>query len=164
MVMAAEKEDRRIPYALLVLGLGVALVAVIVFSFFLGRYPIPPRELFSILLSRVLPIEQFWSDQMATISLTCGSAHRPGLSGGGSLSAAGASYQAYSRTHGSAGHSGRHRGAAFGAALAIINEGNQLTITLYASSSACSPLPPSISSARRRRARRCWGWCCRASW
>ena len=61
------KDKKRIPYSVIILSLGILLIVAIAFSFFLGRYPINPSELFGILLSRVVHIKQFWTDQMATI-------------------------------------------------------------------------------------------------
>jgi len=47
-----------------VIGLGVLLVITIIVSFQLGRYPIPAKEVLGISLSRIYPIEQFWTDRM----------------------------------------------------------------------------------------------------
>jgi iron complex transport system permease protein len=129
-----EEESRKIPYSLIVLGLGIILILVIVISFFLGRYPINPGELFGILFSKIFPIDQFWTDQMQTILFNV---RLPRILLacliGCSLAAAGASYQGiFQNPMAAPDILGATSGAAFGAALAIINEGNNLTITLSA--------------------------------
>ena len=129
-----EEESRKIPYSLIVLGLGIILILIIVISFFLGRYPINPGELFGILFSKIFPIDQFWTDQMQTILFNV---RLPRIMLacliGCSLAAAGASYQGiFQNPMAAPDILGATSGAAFGAALAIINEGNNLTITLSA--------------------------------
>jgi iron complex transport system permease protein len=129
-----EEEKRKIPYSVIVLGLGIILILAIVISFFLGRYPINPGELFGILFSKIFPIDQFWTDQMETILFNV---RLPRILLacliGCSLAAAGASYQGiFQNPMAAPDILGATSGAAFGAALAIINEGNNLTITLSA--------------------------------
>jgi iron complex transport system permease protein len=129
-----EEESRKIPYSLIVLGLGIILILIIVISFFLGRYPINPGELFGILFSKIFPIDQFWTDQMQTILFNV---RLPRILLacliGCSLAAAGASYQGiFQNPMAAPDILGATSGAAFGAALAIINEGNNLIITLSA--------------------------------
>lgn len=124
----------RLSYPSIVWGLGAALIAVIILSFFLGRYPIAPSELFGILFSRILPIDQFWLDQMETIVFNV---RLPRIMlaclVGCCLSAAGASYQGiFQNPLASPDILGATAGAAFGAALAILNQGNYLTIMLSA--------------------------------
>ena len=133
----------RFSYASIIWGLGVALIVIIILSFFLGRYPITPSQLFGILFSKIFPINQFWLDQnwfmgnilemetivfnvrLPRIMLAC--------LVGCSLSAAGASYQGIFQNPMAAPNIlGATAGAAFGAALAILNEGNYLTIMLSA--------------------------------
>ncbi|MDD5604582.1 MAG: iron chelate uptake ABC transporter family permease subunit [Dehalococcoidales bacterium] len=62
-----EEEKKKIPYPVIVTGLAVILFLVIVISFFLGRYPISPGELFEIVFSQIFPIDQTWTDQMEKI-------------------------------------------------------------------------------------------------
>ena len=118
--MTSEARNRR--GALTVALLALALAAGIVFSFTLGRFPIPPRELAGILLSRVVPIEPFWTARMETvlwgvrlprILLAC--------LVGCCLSSAGAAYQGiFQNPMASPDILGASNGAAFGAALAIL--------------------------------------------
>ena len=61
------KPRRRIPYPIIIISLSIILVAVIMLSVFLGRFPITPIELLSILFSKIFPIEPFWTDQMEKI-------------------------------------------------------------------------------------------------
>jgi iron complex transport system permease protein len=124
----------RVSYSSIIAGLGIALIAVIILSFFLGRYPITPSELFSILFSKIIPIHQFWVDQMETILFNV---RLPRIMlaclVGCCLSAAGASYQGiFQNPMAAPDILGATAGAGFGAALAIINEGNYLTIMLSA--------------------------------
>jgi iron complex transport system permease protein len=114
--------------------LGIILIVVIILSFFLGRYPISPVELLTIVLSKIFPIDVTWPDVMEKalfnvrlprIILACLI--------GCCLSAAGAAYQGiFQNPMAAPDILGATAGAAFGAALAILNEGSNLTITLYA--------------------------------
>src|SRR5262249_45581955 len=54
----AEKTSRR---ALVYLGLTVLLVATILAGFAVGRFPVAPGKVLSIIVSRVFPIEPTWS-------------------------------------------------------------------------------------------------------
>ncbi len=54
-------------YRVIVLGMIAVLIAVVVASFYLGRYPIPPKELMGILFSKIFPIDAFWTERMETI-------------------------------------------------------------------------------------------------
>jgi iron complex transport system permease protein len=124
----------RFSYPSIIWGLGVALIVIIILSFFLGRYPITPSQLFGILFSKIFPINQFWLDQMETIVFNV---RLPRIMlaclVGCSLSAAGASYQGIFQNPMAAPNIlGATAGAAFGAALAILNKGNYLTIMLSA--------------------------------
>jgi iron complex transport system permease protein len=128
------KNKKRVPYSVIILSLGILLVVAIAFSFFLGRYPINPSELFGILLSRVVHIKQFWTDQMATILFNV---RLPRILlaclVGCCLSAAGASYQGiFQNPMAAPDILGATAGAAFGAALAILHNQNHLMIMLYA--------------------------------
>lgn len=119
---------------LVVISLGVLLVIAIIFSFRLGRYPIHIKELLGILISRIYPIEQFWTNRVETILFNI-RLPRIILSClvGCCLSASGAAYQGVFQNPMAAPEIlGASAGAAFGAALAILNHGNSYTITISA--------------------------------
>ena len=110
-----------------------ALLALFLLSFVLGRYGVPLGEVVKILLSRVFPVEQTWTDNMAIavwnvrlprILLAC-------LVGCG-LSAAGTAYQTvFQNPMASPDILGATKGSAFGASLAIIaGFGAQLTMLM----------------------------------
>jgi iron complex transport system permease protein len=129
-----DRSSRR-KYSKIIMALAAGLVAAIVVSFMIGRYPITPYELINILLSKIFPIEPFWTGQMEAvlfnvrlprILLTC--------LVGCSLSAAGASYQGiFQNPMASPDVLGASAGAAFGAALAILHEasGNMITFSAF---------------------------------
>ena len=132
MEIANDKSQRY--YYLVILGLGIALILAIVLSFFIGRYPVSPSELFSILISKIFPIEHSWTDQMETVLFNV-RLPRILLAGlvGCCLSTAGAAYQGiFQNPMAAPDILGATAGAAFGAALAILNHGNYLTITASA--------------------------------
>lgn len=119
-------------YTIKVAGLLVILISIIIISFKLGRYPISTTNLLAILLSKFCHIHQFWTDQteailfnvrMPRIILAC--------LVGCCLSAAGASYQGiFQNPMAAPDILGASAGAAFGAALAILNYGNSGIITI----------------------------------
>lgn len=96
-------------------------VAVILLSFLLGRYPLYPNQLISILLSTIFPVPHTWTPEMATILfqvrlprvvMAC-------LIGSG-LSCAGAAFQGVFRNPMvSPDVLGASQGAGFGASLSI---------------------------------------------
>ena len=102
--------------------LAVCLLAFMVLSVALGRYGVPLREVAKILLSKVFPVKQTWTAQMATavwnvrlprVLLAC--------LVGCALSAAGTAYQTVFRNPMAAPDIlGASSGACFGAALAIL--------------------------------------------
>lgn len=107
--------------AAVIWALALALAAAVVASFSLGRYPVPPRELLGILLSRVLPVEPFWTSTMETVFFNV-RVPRILLSClvGCSLAAAGAALQSiFQNPMASPDILGATKGAGFGAALAI---------------------------------------------
>jgi iron complex transport system permease protein len=118
----------------IIIMLGVVLTASIIASFYLGRYPISPDELGGILLSKICPIKQFWTDTMETvlfnvrlprIVLACMI--------GCCLSTAGASYQGiFQNPMAAPDILGASAGAAFGAALAILNNASSSMIMVSA--------------------------------
>jgi iron complex transport system permease protein len=129
-----DEEKRKIPYPAIVMGLGIILILTIIVSFFLGRFPISPGELFQILFSQIFPIEQTWTAQMEKILFNV---RLPRILLacliGCSLAAAGAAYQGiFQNPMAAPDILGATSGAAFGAALAILNDGNNLAITLSA--------------------------------
>ncbi len=120
--------------ALIITGLGLLLALAVIFSFYLGRYPISVRELIGILLSKVFPVERFWTDTMETVLFNV-RLPRILLSClvGCCLSAAGASYQGiFQNPMAAPDILGASSGAAFGAALAILNYASQSMITFSA--------------------------------
>ncbi|AFM01902.1 ABC-type Fe3+-siderophore transport system, permease component [Desulfitobacterium dehalogenans ATCC 51507] len=118
----------------IVMGLGMILLITILISFQLGRYPIPPKELFGILFSKVFPIEQFWADRLEIVLINI---RLPRILlaclVGCCLSAAGAAYQGvFQNPMASPDILGASAGAAFGAALAILNHSSSTLIALSA--------------------------------
>ncbi len=114
----AEKKSRS---RLIIIILGAALIAAIFLSFFLGRYPITPSELVGMLMSRLFPVDPFWTDTMETVLFNV-RLPRVILAClvGCCLSAAGASYQGvFQNPMAAPDILGASAGAAFGAALAI---------------------------------------------
>ena len=106
---------------LIIILLGAVLTAAIFLSFFLGRYPIKPSELIGILMSKLFPIEPFWTDTMETVLFNV-RLPRVMLAClvGCCLSTAGASYQGiFQNPMAAPDILGASAGAAFGAALAI---------------------------------------------
>ncbi len=129
-----KKETKRIGPVRMLLLL-TAILAVLFFgSFSLGRYGVPFGEVFRILLDRVVPLAQTWTDKMETavvnirlprIVMAC--------LVGCSLSAAGASFQGvFQNPMAAPDILGASSGAAFGAALAILLGGSTRMITLSA--------------------------------
>ena len=99
-----------------------ALLVLFLLSFWLGRYDVPLGEVVRILLSRLVPLSQTWTDTMAAavlhvrlprILLAC--------MVGGCLATAGTAYQSVFRNPMAAPDIlGASSGACFGAALAIL--------------------------------------------
>ncbi|HOB29306.1 MAG: iron ABC transporter permease [Dethiobacteria bacterium] len=132
--MGGERLERGRGNTFTVIGLGVLLVITIIVSFQLGRYPIPAKEVLGISLSRIYPIEQFWTDRMEMVLLNI---RLPRIIlaclVGGCLSAAGTAYQGvFQNPMAAPDILGASAGAAFGAALAILNYGSSFTITVSA--------------------------------
>ena len=110
------------------------LLALFLLSFVLGRYGVPLGEVVKILLSRVFPIEQTWTDNMAIavwnvrlprILLAC-------LVGCG-LSTAGTAYQTvFQNPMAAPDILGASSGACFGAALAILTGQSTVMVTVFA--------------------------------
>lgn len=114
--------------------LAAFLFAAFLFSFSIGRYGVPVSEVVRILLSRVFPIRQTWTQEMQTVVIQI---RLPRIVMaclvGCSLSAAGASYQGvFQNPMASPDILGASSGAAFGAALAILLGASSRMITLAA--------------------------------
>lgn len=115
-------------------GLGALLLLTAAASLWLGRYPIPVKDVLGILLSRIFPLQQFWPDQAETVLLNI---RLPRIIlaclVGSCLSAAGAAYQGvFQNPMAAPDILGASAGAAFGAALAILNAGSSVTIIVSA--------------------------------
>lgn len=115
-------------------SLGILLILTIIISFQLGRYPIPTKDLLGVLLSKIYPLEQFWSDRMETVFFNI---RLPRIIlaclVGCCLSAAGAAYQGvFQNPMAAPDILGASAGAAFGAALAIYLYGSSYMITISA--------------------------------
>ena len=114
--------------------MALALLALFLLSFVVGRYGVPLGQVVRILLSGVLPLEQTWTDNMAIavlnvrlprILLAC-------LVGCG-LSAAGTGYQTvFQNPMAAPDILGASSGACFGAALAIMTGQSAVMITVFA--------------------------------
>ncbi len=119
---------------LTIIAMAVALVAGVLLSFALGRYPISPGETVGILLSRLFPIQPFWTERMATVLFNV---RLPRILlaclVGCCLSSAGAAYQGiFQNPMAAPDILGASSGAAFGAALAILSGASTRMITLSA--------------------------------
>lgn len=116
------KKKQTLAYNQILLLLAAALIAVILGSVTLGRYPIGLKELGGILASRFVPVEPFWTKTQESLLLQ----HRlPRILlaclVGGCLSCAGAAYQGvFQNPMAAPDILGASSGAAFGAALAIL--------------------------------------------
>lgn len=124
---------KRSASAMLALLAGVLLAAFLV-SFTLGRYGVGAADVMKILLSRVFPMEQTWTDRMETAVINI---RLPRILMaclvGCCLSAAGAAYQGvFQNPMASPDILGASSGAAFGAALAILFGASSRMITLSA--------------------------------
>ena len=114
--------------------MALALVVLCLLSFVWGRYDVPLDEVVRMLLSRVFPLSQTWTDNMAIavwnvrmprILLAC--------LVGCALSAAGAGYQTvFQNPMAAPDILGASSGACFGAALAILTGQGAVMITVFA--------------------------------
>lgn len=114
--------------------LAIIFVVCFLLSFSLGRYPINPIELVKMLLSKVIPIKQTWTQQMETIIFNI---RLPRVVMacliGSALSCAGAAYQGiFQNPMVSPDILGASAGAGFGAALAIYLSFSYIGISLCA--------------------------------
>ncbi len=110
----------RLGLKLALAGLGV--VALFLFSFTIGPYPIPVGTVVSVFLAKLNLVERSWSDAVELVVLDVrGPRIGAALLVGGALAAAGATYQNLFRNPlVSPGVLGVSAGAGFGAALGII--------------------------------------------
>ena len=116
------KKNIRLSYNQILILLAISLVAAVIGSVTLGRYPISLKELGGILASRIWEISPFWTKTQESLLLQ----HRlPRIllacMVGGSLASAGAAYQGvFQNPMAAPDILGASSGAAFGAALAIL--------------------------------------------
>lgn len=129
-------EKRRLSGRTVLFLLTAALIAAVLFSFTLGRYPVGLRELGGIVLSRLpfVHIEPFWSK---TQEIAVWNVRLPrifmAVLVGACLSAAGAAYQGiFQNPIASPDILGASAGAGFGAALAIYADLSSTGITALA--------------------------------
>ena len=124
--------------ALLIILAGLLLLGIIL-SFLLGRYPVPPKELFGMFLSRLgFNINHFWSEtqEVAVFNIRLPRILMAVLVGA-CLSAAGAAYQGvFQNPMASPDVLGASAGAGFGAALGIYLglSGTFVTLSAFAMS------------------------------
>jgi iron complex transport system permease protein len=118
-VQAKQTENKR--KKIIVGGTFLLLLAVLVISFFLGKYPIPFNDFFQASLSKIIPIKQTWSNQVETIlfNIRFPRIIMAAVIGAG-ISVSGATYQAiFQNPMISQDILGSSQGAAFGAALGL---------------------------------------------
>ena len=154
-----EEAKRRRRNRLIILILVLLLAAGMLFSFTLGRYPVPLRETLGILVGRFLGVEQFWTDSMLTavwnirfprVLLAC-------LVGAG-LSAAGAVYQGlFQNPMASPDILGATKGSAFGAAVAIFWGLSSQLITTFAFASGILAVTVVWAVGRRAKGKQVLG-------
>ena len=102
--------------------MGALFLATFLFSFSLGRYGVPVKEVVRIFLNKIIPLQHTWSAEMETVVINI---RLPRILMaslvGCALSTAGASYQGvFQNPMASPDILGASSGAAFGAALAIL--------------------------------------------
>lgn len=110
------------------------LIILFVFSFVLGRYDVPVKEVVRILLSNILPLKETWEENMKIAVLNV---RLPRILlaclVGASLSMAGTAYQSvFKNPLASPDILGASSGACFGAALAILIGQSKAGITAFA--------------------------------
>jgi iron complex transport system permease protein len=110
------------------------LVFLFIISFALGRYPVSPLDVIKVLISRVIPMDHTWSSTIETVVLQI---RLPRILAavmiGASLALAGVSFQGLFRNPlVSPDILGVSSGAGFGAALAILLNGNWAAIEISA--------------------------------
>ncbi len=137
--MPERVEKRGLSGGVMFLILVLLLLLAMLLSFLLGRYPVPPKELFGIFINRLgFNIEQFWSDtqEVAVFNIRFPRILMAVLVGA-CLSAAGAAYQGvFQNPMAAPDVLGASAGAGFGAALAIYFglSGTFITLSAFAMS------------------------------
>lgn len=119
--MKKTTEKQRLPGNAVIALLAATLLLAVLLSFAVGRYPVRLRELCGILLSRVVPVEPFWSEaqEVAVWNVRLPRILMAVLVGA-CLAAAGTAYQGvFQNPIAAPDILGASAGAGFGAALAI---------------------------------------------
>lgn len=135
-LVMGDREKRLLPGGTVILLLIAALLLGILLSFNLGRYPVAPKELMGILLSKLplVNIIPFWehTQEIAVLNVRLPRIMLAVLVGA-SLSAAGACYQGvFQNPMAAPDILGASAGAGFGAALAILIDLSSNSITALA--------------------------------
>ena len=120
--------------AVRILLMGVLFLAVFLFSFSIGRYGVPVKEVIRIFLSKLIPLRQTWTAEMeiVVINIRLPRIIMASLVGC-ALSTAGASYQGvFQNPMASPDILGASSETAFGAALAILLGGSAQIVTAAA--------------------------------
>lgn len=130
MTKGTEQSAASIKLSLLI----VVLIAVFFLSFLIGRYPIAPDIALGILLSKIVHLTPFWTEDMEIVMLKI---RLPRIMAailvGAALAASGAAYQGLFRNPlVSPGILGVTAGASFGAALAILLSLNAVGVQVAA--------------------------------
>lgn len=117
--------------AIRIVLMGAVFIAIFLLSFSLGRYGVPVKEVIRIFLSKLVPLQRTWTDEMEVVVINI---RLPRIMMaslvGCALSTAGASYQGvFQNPMASPDILGASSGAAFGAALAILLGGSSQIIT-----------------------------------
>ena len=153
------KMNKKLTYNQILLLLAGALIAVMLGSVTLGRYPIGLKELFGILTSRICDMEPFWTKTQESLLLQ----HRiPRILlaclVGGCLSCAGTAYQGvFQNPMAAPDILGASSGAAFGAALAILLKLSGTWIMLLAFSFSIVTVAMVMFVATRAKGKRVMG-------
>ncbi|HIT90213.1 MAG TPA: iron ABC transporter permease [Candidatus Merdenecus merdavium] len=108
----------------------ILTITVFFLSFMIGRYPIAPKTVVDIILSKIVPIKPYWD---STVEMVVLQVRLPrillAIMVGGALSISGASYQTlFKNPMVSPDILGVSAGAGFGAALAMLRDGNWIEI------------------------------------
>lgn len=128
------RKTNRQYFAVILLLLSMLLLVAFSFSFLVGRYAVPSKTVWEIILSRIFSIEPSWEETLETVILQV---RLPrillAILVGGALSLSGASYQTlFKNPMVSPDILGVSAGAGFGAALAMVNDASWWGIQLCA--------------------------------
>ena len=118
--------------------MGALFLAAFLFSFSIGRYGVPVKEVIRIFINKLVPLQQTWTREMETVVINIRLPRIVMASlVGCALSAAGAAYQGvFQNPMASPDVLGASSGAAFGAALAILLGGSARIVTSAAFASS----------------------------